>query len=385
MGTDSVIFIRTDGNSKIATGHLVRCLCIASALEKEGKRVVFLLSDEESHKLLRDLSSTIFSDIPFSYETIVLQNTTFDNMEKELPELIKLLKPYNSPVLLIDSYFVTPYYFSALKQVATLAYMDDLRAFDYDVDFVINYDVIPDSKRPAYEQAYTKAGKRLLGAEYTPLRPQFQNQTFFVKEKIDNILLTTGGSDPYHFCETFVPSFLSENKEITLHIVIGKLFTDSTITALEELASQSPWVKLHRNVTDMASLMKQCDFAISAAGTTLYELCAIGVPAVSFTFADNQLIMAETFAECDAIPYAGDLRPEHKQCIPPIKECPKENKIEILFTNITENGINNIIQNINIRVKNLISAPDTRKKLLTKMQSLVDGNGTSKIAKALCR
>ena len=32
MGTDSIIYIRADGNSKIATGHLVRCLSIAQEL-----------------------------------------------------------------------------------------------------------------------------------------------------------------------------------------------------------------------------------------------------------------------------------------------------------------------------------------------------------------
>ena len=51
MGSDSVIYIRTDGNSKIATGHLVRCLCIAQALESLEKSVCFLVSDEDSFSL----------------------------------------------------------------------------------------------------------------------------------------------------------------------------------------------------------------------------------------------------------------------------------------------------------------------------------------------
>ena len=29
MGADSVIYIRADGNTEIATGHLVRCLSVA--------------------------------------------------------------------------------------------------------------------------------------------------------------------------------------------------------------------------------------------------------------------------------------------------------------------------------------------------------------------
>ncbi len=34
MGADSVIYIRADGNTEIATGHLVRCLSVARALKK---------------------------------------------------------------------------------------------------------------------------------------------------------------------------------------------------------------------------------------------------------------------------------------------------------------------------------------------------------------
>ena len=50
----------------------------------------------------------------------------------------------------------------------------------------------------------------MLGAKYTPLRPQFQNQEYFVKEKIENILITTGGSDTYDLCQTLATHFLSK-------------------------------------------------------------------------------------------------------------------------------------------------------------------------------
>lgn len=381
MGNDSVIFIRTDGNSKIATGHLVRCLCIAQALEKEGKTIIFLVSDKESHRLLSELSSSIFSDYAFSFKTKILNSGIYDNLDAELTELTAFLSSYHNPVLFVDSYYVTPNYFATLRPVTKLAYMDDIQAFDYDVDLVINYDVIPPSREAAYEQAYTNAGKRLLGAVYTPLRPQFQKQSFHVNDRMKDILITTGGSDPYHFCEAMVSSLLSENKEITFHIVVGKLFSEETIIALEKLADTSDSIKLHRNVTNMADLMKQCDFAISAAGTTLYELCAIGVPAISFTFANNQLTMAETFAQVGAIPYAGDLRDEYSTELICNSTIQTEISKDIFYP---ENKKENIIHTINITLKSLFFSPDTRKELHIKMKSLMDGNGTSKIAKALC-
>ncbi len=48
MGADRLIYFRTDGNSRIATGHLARCLSIAKACQSLGMRICFLLSGKES-------------------------------------------------------------------------------------------------------------------------------------------------------------------------------------------------------------------------------------------------------------------------------------------------------------------------------------------------
>lgn len=348
MGTDSVIYIRTDGNAKIATGHLVRCLCIAQALEELGRKVCFLVSDDTSFSLLKDLKDSIFHDVSFSFNTKILESAVYDNLELEIDELCGLLGDHKS-VILIDSYYATPNYFEALKAHAYVAYMDDLRAFDYDVDLVINYDVIPPSKEEEYKQAYTKAKTALLGAQYTPLRKQFQNQKVKLKDDVKNILITTGGSNPYHFAEGMSSFLVSQGVDADIHIVVGRLFDN--VEALEKLSKEYPQIHLHQNVTDMASLMKQCDYAISAAGTTLYELCALGIPTVSITMADNQVIMAETFDETGAIPYMGDIR-----------EC------------------HSIYDKIFTHLANVIHHPIFLQNQQHKMLSVVDGNGVIKIA-----
>lgn len=372
MGTDSVINIRTDGNAKIATGHLVRCLCIAQALEKLGRKVCFLVSDETSSKLIKDLCDTVFHDVIFSFKTVILKNAVFDNLDLEIDELCHMLSEnklvinnnssydittvssVSKSTILVDSYYVTEKYFKALNQVAKVAYMDDLRAFDYDVDLVINYDVIPSSRTEEYRLAYTKAKTTLLGAEYTPLREQFQNQSIALKETIQNVLITSGGSDPYHFTEAISSFLIAQNFDFNMHIVVGRLFDN--VAALETLSSEYPQIHLHQNVSDMAALMKQCDFAISAAGTTLYELCALGIPTISFTMADNQIIMAKTFAETGAVPYAGDIR---------------SNPSSVL--NIVKERLTSSMQNMdNYNHQHLL------------MRQVTNGNGTILIAQKLC-
>ena len=327
MGSDRLIYIRTDGNSTIAAGHLVRCLSIAQNCLKTGMSVCFLLSDEESKSLLESfMTESLKENQQLSVQ--LLKTAKYNDLEKELPEVIELLSAghssYNeisSNVYLLDSYFVTKRYLSALHPVAKIAYLDDLQLFDYPVDLLINYDVIPDTARPSYEAAYQNAKKVLLGAAYTPLRRQFENKTVSIKENVSDILVTTGGSDPYHICMEFIRKFVTvlalPGKKVqnipTLHIVVGSLNEDKE--NLYALSKEYPFIRLYENVTDMAALMGTCDLAVSASGTTLYELCSLGIPTVSFTMADNQLISAKAFDDTGAIPCAGDIRKDREQVI----------------------------------------------------------------------
>ena len=330
MGTDRLIYIRTDGNSNIAAGHLVRSLSIAQNCLKLGMQVCFLLSDEESQHLLEGFLTESLQDNS-ALSLRILETAQYNDLEKELPEILELLdkhaasKQNHTPsdigltVYLLDSYFVTENYLKQINTIAKVAYIDDLQLFDYPVDLVINYDVIPSNALPAYHAAYQKTGKALLGAAYTPLRSQFEGKVISIKENVSDILVTTGGSDPYHFCVSFIQAYAEKFKENilcpipTLHVVIGRLSKDKE--QLSHLAREHSFLKLYENVTDMATLMSTCDLAVSAAGTTLYELCALGVPAISFTMADNQIISAKAFEDAEVISCGGDIRTDKEQVL----------------------------------------------------------------------
>lgn len=355
MGTHRIIFIRTDGNTQIATGHIMRCLSIAEACQNLGMEVRFLVSDEESAALIKHFSND-------AYVTI-LQTAHYRHLEQELSELTELLQTFAKPVLLVDSYGATPGYFTALAPFARLVYLDDLQAFDPAVDLVINYDVIPSSRISAYEEAYQNAKARLLGASYAPLRNQFSNLRLPLREQARDILVTTGGSDQEHFCLGLLEAFSTLPTELlsplTFHLVIGNRNTDAQALRQTLFHTDYPCrILLYQQVTDMASLMLSCDLALSAAGTTLYELCALGVPTISFTVADNQLISAEAFAEAEIIPCAGDFCRERPLVYQKLFDYLRE------MTFMSDNN-------------------RKRKSAHTKMCRLIDGKGSERIAKAL--
>ena len=422
MGADSVIYIRADGNTEIATGHLVRCLSVARALKKEqqaagttftdsdGFPITFLVSDQESKALLCG-----FFDCKEEFPVRILETARYDDPERELPELLALIDrcepshvhaPASSgaflpvsgtalpsaakPVLLVDSYFVTERYFLSLKNHVTLVYLDDLRAFDYPVDLVINYDILTPETQQEYENSYTRAGKKLLGGTFAPLRPQFQSAGRVLPSvsdgKICHVLIASGGSDPYHTTLHLTKYLLAECPPgYCFHLLLGSMNPDRQ--ALCELAdtqnlyisssasAKASTVVLHQGISDMASLMQSCDLALSAAGTTLYELCAVGLPAVSYSFADNQLPSSLAFANVGAVPYAGDLRMDTESC----------SIVPSLDSKGTGSayGLPGVLSAVCHFVTDMSGNMAKRKSAQQSMHRLIDGKGSCRIARAL--
>lgn len=383
MGADSVIYIRTDGNSKISTGHLVRCISIAQALLAQGRGVCFLVSDEESRCLaegfLENEAQNAVSPDNILFSVTKLNCAHYDRLEDELPQLLSLLATASAsgkPTLLVDSYYVTPAYMEALRRAAKVAYMDDLKKFDYSVDLLVNYDILSPAESIRLQHFYASAESLLLGAEYTPLRRQFAVHTPVFRNFPRNVLISTGGSDPRGFSPRLLsalqkafssgksaesPAYgdgVHQPENISFHLVIGRLFSAKEKQVLYALAAEAGNIHLHEGLTDLAPLMKECDLAVSAAGTTLCELCALGVPAISFAMADNQVEFALGFHRKGAVPYAGDLRQE---------------------------GTDRVLKNILQLLAELVTDTDKRRLLQNKGRLLIDGKGSARIAKALCR
>lgn len=339
----SAVYFRCDGNKEIATGHIMRCLSIARACAALHAEICFIVSDEESITVLEE--HFVFPN-EFSIRCL---HSDYHNMEAEIPDIKSIiaatLNASDSCWFLIDSYYVTEPYLNDLQKICRTAYLDDIFAFDYPVNLIINYDM-------DYEPTcYHKAGRKLIGAAYTPLREQFQNVSYEVRPKVQNILISTGGTDAYNVAGEFLKS-VSKN-ECHYHVITSRL--NNHFQELEQLSSIYPMIHIHENISNMAELMCQCDLALSAGGTTLCELCAVGVPTISFATADNQLGAVETFSAKKIIPYAGDVRPSLEKVIHAVKRFLAENA----------------------------ASYELRKKSSKSMRSYIDGNGASRIATEL--
>lgn len=347
-----MIYFRVDGNKHIATGHVMRCLAIALELKEKGENCTFIVADNYSENIIQSNG----------FPSICIESK-WNNLECETDKLIKLVKKLKIEKLIIDSYFVRESYLTELKKLVKIIYIDDLNLFQYPVDILINYSI--NYPKFNYKARYKQeATKLLLGSKYVPLRKEFshlQEDKLGLnknpKKQVKKILITTGGSDPYNFTGKFLDKIVAHEpyKDIIFHVVVGRY--NEHMEKLEDIKNRYPNIILHTNVTKMSKLMINCDIAISAGGTTLYELCACGTPSICFAFVDNQLEGAEAFGKSDIIPFVGDIR----------------GNIEIVISRILDK-INKLIQSDSLRLNYSI-----------KMRELIDGNGAVRIAEEIIK
>ena len=330
-------YIRSDGNEIIGSGHIMRCLSVADALRDLGQTVVFITSDGCFQSVIKRKG----------YECIVL-HTEYDHIENELQKLLPLLRKLQPRCVLLDSYFVTPGYMSAIQRECSLVYIDDLNAFDYPADLVVNYTLYGD------KLTYPPNKRYLLGPQYAPLRKEFQNAPARrVADQVENVLLSTGGADPEHVALKCVRYLLGQSAgNIVYHIVLGAMNQDES--EVERISAGCTYIVLHRNVSDMRSLMLQCDAAVSAGGTTLFELCVCGVPTVTYVLADNQIMNAVSFEEAGLMLNAGDIRTD-----------------------------SHFAERIFEHLETLIRDQFLRQRMTERMQTLVDGKGAIRLAKTI--
>lgn len=338
------VYFRVDGNEIIATGHIMRCLSIARQVEVLGGEVCFVLADGRPHELIAR----------YGYSCDIL-DSQWDDLDQEINQMIAYIRKNQVEVLFLDTYYVTENYLKRLPEYTRIVYLDDLGSFIYPVHAVINYGVW--SATMYNQEAYRRAGldtEFLLGASYIPLRDEFCGIERTIRAEVREIMITTGGTDQLHVTGRLLQAFIQEHRldGMKLHVIVGSFNRDKQ--RLQQIAQKHPEIILHENVANMSYWMTRCDIAISASGSTLYELAACGTPTICLEVADNQR-GAVWWQEEGYMLYAGNAALDMRLCV--------ENTMKA--------------------VEQYRNDYELRCKCSNRMHRLVDGNGARRIAEYL--
>ena len=175
-----------------------------------------------------------------------------------------------------------------------LVAIDDIAAHEQVADLVVNQ--ILDFPGARYRcAAHTRL---LLGSPYVLLRREFRELSAPASAPApagrDRVLLTFGGTDPAGLSEPMVRALLRGlPPNYALDLILGRGVAAPARAALEALAAVEERLELHVDVREMAAMLRGAAVCVCAAGTTVWEALACGVPVVSVAVADNQLPVLE--------------------------------------------------------------------------------------------
>ena len=259
------IAIVVNAYDEIGTGHVYRCLSIASKLVFHD--VLFLL--DEQHRLGIDIVKN--------------HNYPFDLYDGE-DDLLDKLRKYSPEVVLNDILDTTREYVTILKN---------------DGYFVVNFEDLGTGTEVAdvvFDALYEhEIGEEhvFTGHKYYILKDEFYFQPpKIITQVVDNILITFGGTDPNNFTEKVIDAILATSYEGRINVILG-LGYDGLERLIEKYESNQS-IQIYKNVSNISEFMFKADIIFTSAGRTMYEVCSLGVPTICLC--QNERELSHVFA-----------------------------------------------------------------------------------------
>lgn len=231
------LVLRPDIGPATGHGHVARCLSLAHAWRGDGRR---LLAAEHLPE-------------PWASEAVEAGVTVIH--PREVPDAAV------GATVVVDGYRIDP---ATIDDPSVLGVVNDfgIGPITAPVDIVVDPSIHGSSAVPS---SYELAQRRLVGPRYAPIRPSLAAGPG--QERGGALLLALGG-DP----------------------------TAAVRAWAEALPRGLPGERLLplAGVDDVRAVLETCDLAVSAAGSTIWELCRFGIPIVAVAVADNQLGVLDT-------------------------------------------------------------------------------------------
>lgn len=305
---DVRIIIRADASVKIGSGHIMRCLTLADALAAKGAKIVFICRELPGNMcdLIKEKGYTVWQ-IPYrqGYNADLIWSKSESRIDAK--QTIEILKQECEEFdwLIADHYGIEREWETAMRPYSKkVMVIDDLANREHDCDIILDQNLYT-GMESRYDSLIPSYCKTFLGPEYVLLRPEFIEE--YSKEcvrtrtgDIHNILIFFGGSDVTNETKKALEAISSiNNPNICTNVVIGSsnIYQEEIKTICKEIKNCS----YHCQVSNMAQLMSEADLAIGAGGTTTWERCFLGLPAITVCIADNQRELLQTVEKKQAI------------------------------------------------------------------------------------
>lgn len=306
---------RTDASLDIGTGHVMRCLTLAEALRTRGARCRFFCREHPGNLndaiRRRGFELCVFPASgdrqPIGLEADLPAHSAWLGAAWEADAEEVLIELRKSPLdwLVVDHYALDSRWERAVRSACDrLMVIDDIADRQHDCNVLLDQNL--GRARADYAHLVSPLATVLAGPQFALLRPEFaalraSSLARRASASFHRLLVTMGGVDKDNVTSAVLSALtecpLPDDCRIT--VVMGP--HAPWLEHVRDCASRMPWsTDVLVNVSDMAQLMADSDFAIGAAGSTSWERCSLGLATALIVLADNQEAIARALESVGA-------------------------------------------------------------------------------------
>lgn len=337
--------VRADAGPRIGSGHVMRCLSLAQALNESGW-TVYLLSAG-----LPEVQHALWSQP--GREVIDLPPSLHAGSELDSAVTAEQLRKLNAEALIVDHYALDGAWEEAANPMRTASLaIDDPPLRDHSTDWLLNQNLVevPTASSGTAPDVLEGPGYALLRPEFLRLRGEVRR----TGKSVRRVLVNLGGFDPQGYTWPVVQLCRDLfGPEVTLDVVVGPGNPD--LHHLQGWSAERSGRLLTVQAQDMAARMLAADIAVGAGGSSAWERCCMGLPSATVVLADNQQAPVRLGQRAGVLLDGGDLR--------------------------DPSGLESLAK----ALSKLRDEPDTRQALAQAAQALVDGQGARRVADCIIK
>lgn len=289
---------RVDASVSIGSGHVMRCLTLAMALRLRGAQCHFACREHEGNLigLLRQRQFAV-TVLPAAGTAVCDADGPAHaswlgcGWEEDARQVCALVDALAPDWLVVDSYALDFRWEKAVRNGTRLLVIDDLADRAHACDLLVDqnlgrrvddyYTLVPPSCQVLAGPAYA-----LLRSEFAELRHASLARR---GASLGRILINMGGVDQPNATGAVLRVLRSCALPRECHLTVVMGMQAPWIAQVRAEAALMPWpTEVLVNVSAMAELMTASDLAIGAAGSTSWERCCLGLPALMVVLAANQ-------------------------------------------------------------------------------------------------
>jgi UDP-2,4-diacetamido-2,4,6-trideoxy-beta-L-altropyranose hydrolase len=322
----------------------MRCLALAQAWKEMGLPVTFAMANPVSSLVAR-LGVDGIEVEPMAEPA---------GSPADAAQTIALARQVHAEWVVVDGYHLPGSFHRSIKEAGhRLLVLDDSGEVDHSLA-----DVILNQNLHAEPSAYGKrrpGARLLLGPRYTLLRREFRQWRGWkraIASRARRFLITLGGGDPGNVTAQViraVSTITPADREVVIVLGPANPRVEEVCSLCASLGGQ---FTVLQGAGNMPELMAWADLAITAGGSTCWELAFMGLPSVVLILADNQVAIADSLHAAQAAVNLGW-------------------------------GTSISAQSVAGAVVDLVASPDRRTAMSMRGTQLVDGYGARRVSEFL--